>query len=85
VPWDTDVTIACGGAAVQPGDVLVGDGDGVLVIPPALAAEVAAGAVEQELEETFIAEMVAAGERVDGLYPMNDAWRERFGAWRLQH
>ena len=82
VPWEVDGTIACGGAAVQPGDVIVGDGDGVLVIPPALVAEVAAAAVQQELEERFIAEQVAAGESVDGLYPMNAAWRERFEAWQ---
>lgn len=84
VPWEVDGTIACGGCAVQPGDVIVGDGDGVLVIPPALAAEVAAAAIEQELEETFITEQVASGESVDGLYPLNEAWRERFAAWRAQ-
>ncbi len=58
IPWETDVTIACGGTTVQPGDVIVGDGDGVVVIPPALVAEVAAAAVEQEREEEFIAEQV---------------------------
>lgn len=84
VPWEVDGTIACGGAAVQPGDVVVGDGDGVLVIPPALAAEVAAAAVQQELEETFIAEQVSAGESVDGLYPMDASWRERFEQWRTR-
>ncbi|MBN6038847.1 fumarylacetoacetate hydrolase family protein [Amycolatopsis sp. 195334CR] len=81
VPWDTDLTIACGGASVQPGDVIVGDDDGVLVIPPPLAEEVADAAIEQERQETFIAEQVAAGERVDGLYPMNDEWRGRYAAW----
>ncbi|MEI5604584.1 hypothetical protein WB307_50125, partial [Streptomyces brasiliscabiei] len=40
VPWETDVAIGCGGTTVEPGDILVGDGDGVIVIPPALAAEV---------------------------------------------
>lgn len=82
VPWEVDGTIACGGATVQPGDVIVGDGDGVVVIPPALVAEVAADAVQQELEEKFIAEQVAAGESVDGLYPLNAAWRERFEQWQ---
>ncbi|MET0843624.1 MAG: fumarylacetoacetate hydrolase family protein [Mycetocola sp.] len=82
VPWETDVTIACGGAAVQPGDIVVGDADGVLVLPPALAREVAEAAVQQELEETFIAEQVAAGVGIDGLYPMNAAWREEFARWR---
>jgi 2-keto-4-pentenoate hydratase/2-oxohepta-3-ene-1,7-dioic acid hydratase in catechol pathway/regulator of RNase E activity RraA len=82
VPWDTDLTISCGGTAVQPGDVIVGDADGVLVIPPSVIDEIVDGAIEQELEETFIAERVADGEKVDGLYPMNADWKERFAAWR---
>jgi 2-keto-4-pentenoate hydratase/2-oxohepta-3-ene-1,7-dioic acid hydratase in catechol pathway/regulator of RNase E activity RraA len=81
VPWETDVTIACGGAAVQPGDVIVGDDDGVLVIPPALVREVADAAVAQEREERFITEQVAAGASVDGLYPMNAEWRARYAEW----
>lgn len=81
VPWDTDVTIACGGATVQPGDVIVGDADGLLVIPPALVEEVVADALEQEREEEFIAEQVAAGAPVDGLFPMNAEWKERYRAW----
>jgi len=80
VPWDVDVTIACGGAAVQPGDVIVGDGDGVLVIPPQLVDEVVEAAIEQEREEEYIAEQVAAGEPVDGLYPMNAAWKKKYVA-----
>ncbi len=84
VPWDTDLTIACGGATVQSGDVIVGDADGLLVIPPSLVEEVVADAIEQEREEEFIAEMVAAGERVDGLFPMNAAWKERYAAWLTQ-
>ncbi|SDH29111.1 2-keto-4-pentenoate hydratase/2-oxohepta-3-ene-1,7-dioic acid hydratase (catechol pathway) [Leifsonia sp. 98AMF] len=84
VPWDTDVTIACGGAAVQPGDVIVGDADGLLVIPPALVEEVVTDAIEQEREEEFIAEQVAAGHPVDGLFPMNAEWRERYRAWQTQ-
>ena len=82
VPWDTDITVACGGAAVQPGDVIVGDADGVLVIPPSVVERVVDGAIEQELEETFIAEQVAGGESVDGLYPLNAAWKDRYEAWR---
>jgi regulator of RNase E activity RraA len=82
VPWETDVTIACGGAAVQPGDVIVGDADGLLVIPPHLVEEVVADAIEQEAEEEFIAERVAAGEKVDGLFPMNAEWRKRYLEWR---
>lgn len=82
VPWAVDETIACGGASVQPGDVLVGDADGVVVIPPGLVAEVAAAAVAQEAQEEFIAEMVREGHPVDGLFPMNAEWRARYEASR---
>lgn len=82
VPWETDVTIGCGGATVQVGDVVVADDDGALVIPPALVAEVLAAAEEQEVAETFIAEQVRAGESVDGLYPIGAPWRDRYAAWR---
>ncbi|MFE3178625.1 fumarylacetoacetate hydrolase family protein [Amycolatopsis sp. NPDC059090] len=82
VPWDVDITIACGGATVQPGDVIVGDSDGVLVIPPHLVEKIADAAIEQERQETFIAEQVANGENVDGLYPMNDHWKARYAQWR---
>ncbi|MFJ6000623.1 fumarylacetoacetate hydrolase family protein [Arthrobacter sp. NPDC092385] len=85
IPWDTDVTIACGGTTVQPGDIIVADADGILVIPPFLAAELAEDAAVQELEEAFIAEMVAGGHGVDGLYPLNAAWRERYDRWREGH
>ncbi|VXB63555.1 fumarylacetoacetate hydrolase family protein [Aeromicrobium sp. 9AM] len=85
VPWDTDVTIACGGATVQPGDVIVGDGDGVLVIPPDLVDEVVADAIVQEDEERFIALQVEAGSGVDGLYPMDATWRERYENWKDNH
>ena len=80
VPWDVDITIACGGASVQPGDIIVGDSDGVVVIPPALAEEVAEAAVAQEIEDAWIAEQVAAGHPVDGLFPLNREWRARYQA-----
>ena len=80
VPWDSDLTIACGGATVQPGDIIVGDGDGVIVIPPPIAEEVADAALAQEDEDAWIAEQVAAGHPVDGLFPMNAQWRARFEA-----
>ncbi|WP_419818369.1 fumarylacetoacetate hydrolase family protein [Glaciibacter flavus] len=82
VPWDIDQTITCGGCAVQPGDVIVGDADGLLVIPPFLVEEVVTAAIEQEREEVFIAEMVAAGNPIETLYPMDAAWRERYREWR---
>lgn len=78
VPWDYDVTIACGGATVQPGDIIVGDGDGVIVIPPALAEEIVDEVLAQEEEDAWIAEQVAGGAAVDGLFPMNAEWRARY-------
>lgn len=80
VPWETDVTITCAGAAVEPGDVIVGDDDGVIVIPAALAEEVAREAADQEREDAWVATQVAAGASVDGLFPMNAEWRARYEA-----
>jgi len=82
VPWDADLTIACGGATVQPGDIIVGDSDGVIVIPPALAEEVADAALAQEDEDAWIAAQAAAGHPLDGLFPMNAEWRARYEAER---
>ncbi|WP_022877727.1 fumarylacetoacetate hydrolase family protein [Microbacterium sp. B19] len=82
VPWETDVAVGCGGTTVEPGDILVGDGDGVIVIPPALAEEVVDAALAQEEEDAWIARQVASGHPVDGLFPMNAAWRARYEAER---
>jgi 5-oxopent-3-ene-1,2,5-tricarboxylate decarboxylase/2-hydroxyhepta-2,4-diene-1,7-dioate isomerase len=81
IPWDTDITIACGGATVQPGDIIVADADGILVIPPAIAEELVEDCIQQEKEETFIFEMVKQGNSVDGLYPMNAEWQARYKEW----
>jgi 2-keto-4-pentenoate hydratase/2-oxohepta-3-ene-1,7-dioic acid hydratase in catechol pathway/regulator of RNase E activity RraA len=85
VPWDTGVPIACGGALVQPGDLLVGDDDGVVVVPPELAEEIVADCRDQERRERFITERVAAGEGIDGLYPLGPKWRERYEIWCKQN
>jgi len=82
VPWDVDVTIGCGGTTVQPGDVIVGDADGVVVIPPPIVEAVTDAALEQETEDAWIAQQVAAGHPIEGLFPMNAEWRGRYRAWR---
>lgn len=82
VPWDVDVAVACGGTTVEPGDVVVGDADGVVVIPPGLVEEVVDAALAQEEEDGWIAEQVTAGHAIDGLFPMDARWRARFDAWR---
>ncbi len=82
VPWDSDLTIACGGTSVQPGDIIVGDSDGVIVIPPDLAEVVTDAALHKEEEDGWIADQVAAGNPVEGLFPMNDEWRSKYRSWR---
>ncbi|GAA3692813.1 hypothetical protein GCM10022377_01610 [Zhihengliuella alba] len=81
VPWSVDETIACGGTTVQPGDVIVGDSDGILVIPPALVAELADEVVEQERRDSFVLEHVKQGHAIDGLFPMNKDWLAKYHAW----
>lgn len=78
VPWETDVAVGCGGTTVEPGDILVGDGDGVIVIPPALAEEVVDAALAQEEEDAWVAGQVASGHPLEGLFPMNADWRSRY-------
>jgi 2-keto-4-pentenoate hydratase/2-oxohepta-3-ene-1,7-dioic acid hydratase in catechol pathway/regulator of RNase E activity RraA len=81
VPWETGVTVACAGVTVQPGDLVIGDGDGVIVLPPPLAAEILADTLEQEQQEEFVAAQVAAGAKIDGLYPLGESWRGAYEAW----
>lgn len=78
VPWEADTTITCGGTAVQPGDVVVGDDDGVVVIPAPLLDEIARAAAEQEAQDAWVAARVAEGKRVDGLFPPNAEWLARY-------
>ncbi len=78
---DIDVPIACGGVAVYPGDAVVGDGDGVVVVPRHLADEVARDAAEQERLETFIVERVAGGAALPGTYPANAETHAAYAQW----
>ncbi len=78
---DCDLPIGCGGVAVIPGDVIVADDDGAVVVPRALASEVARAAPEQELFERFVQLKVAGGAPVVGLYPPNEATLAAYQAW----
>ena len=80
---DINVPIGCGDAPVFPGDVMVGDGEGVIVIPAHLADEVADEAVEMTAFEDFVQERVLAGQSIVGLYPPTDEQsRLDYAAWR---
>ncbi|MFD7136282.1 hypothetical protein [Streptomyces sp. NPDC059894] len=82
VPWEANTTITCGGVTVQPGDILVGDDDGVVVIPAHLVEEVAHAAAEQEMQDAWVAERVAEGNPVEGLFPPTGHWKEEYRTWR---
>lgn len=69
---DLEVPIGCGGVPVYPGDVLVGDGDGVIVIPLALADEISLEALKMERFEEYVIGKVRTGSPVIGLYPPNE-------------
>lgn len=84
VPWDSDVAIACGNTTVIPGDVIVGDDDGVIVIPRDLVEEVVEAAVAKEFEDAWVAERVAEGNPVDGLFPPTGEWKAQFEAHRAE-
>ena len=78
---DCGLPVACGGVAVYPGDVVVGDADGVVIIPRHLVDEVAGDGAEQERLEGYIQSRVAAGESLHGLYPINENTRAAYEAW----
>ena len=80
---DINVPIGCGDAPVFPGDVIVGDAEGVVVIPAHLAAEIADDAFEMTAFEDFVAEEVRGGRSILGLYPATEEkTRTDFAAWR---
>lgn len=80
---DINVPIGCGDVAVWPGDVVVGDAEGVVVIPAAIADEIATEAVEMTAFEDFVQEQVLEGRSILGLYPPTDEQtRIDYAAWR---
>jgi regulator of RNase E activity RraA len=70
--------IGCGGVAIFPDDIVVADGDGAVVIPQAMLAEVAAEAEEQERLEAWIMKEVEGGASLPGLYPPNAETKARY-------
>lgn len=79
---DINAPIGCGGVPVYPGDIMVGDDDGVVCIPAHLADEIAVEAVEMERFEQFVLEEVQRGVTIIGLYPPTSPdTRVRYEAW----
>lgn len=80
---DINVPIGCGDAPVFPGDIVVGDADGCVVIPAHLADEIADEATEMTAFEDFVTEQVLAGRSILGLYPATqEQTKIDFAAWR---
>jgi regulator of RNase E activity RraA len=77
-----NVPIGCAGVAIYPGDILVGDEEGVVVIPRHLAAEIAVPAANQEQLEAFIIEKVRNGAALPGTYPPNAETLAEYETWR---
>jgi regulator of RNase E activity RraA len=78
---DTNVPIACAGVPVYPGDVIVGDADGVVCVPRHLAAEVAEEGWEMERKERFVTLKIKAGAPLFGTYPPDAKTSEEYKAW----
>lgn len=83
-PIEMNVPIGCAGVAVLPGDVMVGDGEGVVAIPAHVAEEVAHDTYEQELQEIFFQQRVAQGESILGVYPPDEATMAAYQVWRQE-
>ncbi|WP_332117416.1 ribonuclease activity regulator RraA [Azorhizobium caulinodans] len=82
---DINVPIGCGDAPVFPGDIIVGDGEGVIVLPAHLADELADEATEMTAFEDFVTEKVLEGRTILGLYPATEEQTKTdFVAWRKE-
>jgi regulator of RNase E activity RraA len=77
---DLQVPIGCAGVAVYPGDVLVADRDGIIVVPRSLAAEIAEQGLEQEQLEAFVSKKIQAGEPLAGNYPPGEETKAEYKA-----
>ncbi|EPZ52908.1 ribonuclease activity regulator RraA [Alicyclobacillus acidoterrestris] len=81
-PVDFQVPIGCGGVMVQPGDVIVGDSEGIVVIPIHVAEEVAHKTYERDALETWLQHKVAQGASIRGTYPPDESTLIEYQQWR---
>ena len=84
-PLEMNVPIGCAGVLIMPGDVIVGDGEGVVAIPARVAESVAHAAYEQEQIEEFIQQKIAGGASILGVYPPNEATKAEYEVWKQSH
>jgi 5-oxopent-3-ene-1,2,5-tricarboxylate decarboxylase / 2-hydroxyhepta-2,4-diene-1,7-dioate isomerase len=81
---DYQVPVRIGSVTVIPGDILVGDSQGILVIPAEIVEKVANTALEHDEQEEFQRQLLLKGESIYGVYPMNEATKKRFEEYRKQ-
>ncbi|MCS6862753.1 MAG: hypothetical protein NZT92_20805 [Abditibacteriales bacterium] len=79
---DYNIPVRCGGVAVLPGDMLVGDAEGVIVIPAHLAEEVADKARDMEDKEEYLRRKLLSGSSIYGVYPPNEAVLQEYEEWK---
>lgn len=83
-PAEINGPIGCAGVAILPGDTIVGDAEGIVALPRAVAEAVALDALEQERLETFILSRVAGGASIRGVYPPDERTRADYAKWRAE-
>ncbi|MGH7661185.1 MAG: ribonuclease activity regulator RraA [Vulcanimicrobiaceae bacterium] len=82
--WDVDVAVACGGVLVQPGDYVVADADGAVVVPPQHLDATLLKAEEMALEDAFSQQLLQSGAPLDDAYPLSPARRAEFEAFKAK-
>lgn len=80
-PWDYHVPIGCGGVLVMPGDIIVGDDDGVVVVPPKVAPKVIACCRERETREVFERRKLRETGDIEKYYPLNEEGQKEYEEW----
>ena len=83
-PSEIQTPIACGGVAVVPNDIVVGDGEGVVVVPASMSGKVAEMAVAMEEKEDFLIEKIRAGSSILGVYPPDEKIIEEYEEWKIK-
>jgi regulator of RNase E activity RraA len=84
-PWALDVPVAVGGVLCLPGDIVVADDDGAVVVPVKKAADVAATATDHQEWEEYSRERIDGGGRLSDYYPLTPDTRDEYDRWRSAH
>ena len=78
---DSQCAVSCGGVTIFPGDIIVGDDEGVVAIPAAFAKSVAEGGMAQDHVEGWVNRRLAKGDAMPGLYPPNEKVVKEYEKW----